>query len=112
MDYEVVVIGDINSPHDAIRSLLQTTLTHVAEFQNMILEIICERYGHSMDELVAVIKDDERFQKSVSSPSPSLSPPPSNEIPTAAATFLKTKSGKKVVVKAAKIKSNQKSSTQ
>ena len=91
MDYEVVVIGDIHSPHDAIRSLLQTTLTHVADFQSMILKIISERYGHSMEELVAVIKDDERFQKSLGVTS-------ANEV-GAAATFLKTKSGKKVVVK-------------
>lgn len=87
MDYEVVVIGDMDSPHDAIRSLLQTTLTHVADFQNMILKIICEKYGHSMEELVAVIKDDDTFQKSLSLP---VSP---------AKEFLKTKKGKKIIVK-------------
>ncbi len=93
MDYEVVVIGDIHSPHDAIRSLLQSTLTHVAEFQGMLLTIISEHYGHSMDELVAVIKEDERFKKSVSSPGAF------DKVISAAATFLKTKSGKKVVIK-------------
>ena len=87
MDYEVVVIGDMDSPHDAIRSLLQTTLTHVADFQNMILKIISEKYGHSIDELVAVIKDDETFQKSLSLP---VSP---------AKEFLKTKKGKKIIVR-------------
>jgi hypothetical protein len=87
MDYEVVVIGDMDSPHDAIRSLLQTTLTHVADFQNMILKIISEKYGHSMDELVAVIKDDETFQKSLG-----LASNVSKE-------FLKTKKGKKIIVK-------------
>jgi len=85
MDYEVVVIGDMDSPHDAIRSLLQTTLTHVADFQNMILKIISEKYGHSIDELVAVIKDDETFQKSLSMP--------------VAKEFLKTKKGKKIIVR-------------
>lgn len=30
MDYEVAVIGDIDSPAEAIRSLLHTTLNHVA----------------------------------------------------------------------------------
>ena len=95
MDYEVVVIGDIHSPHDAIRSLLQTTLTHVADFQNMILKIISERYGYSMEELVAVIKDDERFQKS-------LEVSHNSEVTgvrTVAATFLKTKSGKKITIR-------------
>ncbi len=89
MDYEVVVIGDMDSPHDAIRSLLQTTLTHVADFQNMILKIISEKYGHSMDELVAVIKDDETFQKSLGL---GLSSNVSKE-------FLKTKKGKKIIVR-------------
>jgi len=88
MDYEVVVIGDMDSPHDAIRSLLQTTLTHVADFQNMILKIISEKYGHSIDELVAVIKDDETFQKSLSMP--------------VTKEFLKTKKGKKIIVKRSK----------
>jgi hypothetical protein len=89
MDYEVVVIGDMDSPHDAIRSLLQTTLTHVADFQNMILKIISEKYGHSMDELVAVIKDDETFQKSLGL---GLGSHVSKE-------FLKTKKGKKIIVR-------------
>jgi hypothetical protein len=91
MDYEVVVIGDMDSPHDAIRSLLQTTLTHVADFQNMILKIISEKYGHSMDELVAVIKDDETFQKSLGL-GLGLASNVSKE-------FLKTKKGKKIIVR-------------
>jgi len=93
MDYEVVVIGDIDSPHDAIRSLLQTTLTHVADFQNMILKIISEKYGHSMEELVAVIKDDETFQKSLGlGLGLGLASNVSKE-------FLKTKKGKKIIVR-------------
>jgi hypothetical protein len=92
MDYEVVVIGDMDSPHDAIRSLLQTTLKHVADFQNMILKIISDKYGHSMDELVAVIKDDETFQKSLGL---GLASNVSKE-------FLKTKKGKKIIVRRGK----------
>lgn len=86
MDYEVVVIGDVESPQKAIRSLLHTTLTHVADFQVMILKIISEKYGHSMDELVEAIKEDTTFKESLL-----LNP--------AAVTFLKTKSGKKIVLK-------------
>jgi hypothetical protein len=86
MDYEVAVIGDIDSPAEAIRSLLHTTLNHVADFQVMILKIISEKYGHSMDELVEAIKEDKTFKESLV-----LNP--------VAVTFLKTKGGKKVIVK-------------
>ena len=86
MDYEVVVIGDIDSPQKAIRSLLHTTLTHVADFQVMILKIISKKYGHSIEELVEAIKEDTTFKESLL-----LNP--------AAVTFLKTKSGKKVVLR-------------
>jgi hypothetical protein len=86
MDYEVAVIGDIDSPAEAIRSLLHTTLNHVADFQVMILKIISEKYGHSIDELVEAIKEDKTFKESLV-----LNP--------VAVTFLKTKGGKKVIVK-------------
>jgi hypothetical protein len=86
MDYEVAVIGDADSPAEAIRSLLHTTLNHVAEFQVMILKIISEKYGHSMEELVEAVKEDKTFKESLI-----LNP--------AAVTFLKTKGGKKVIVK-------------
>jgi len=86
MDYEVAVIGDIDSPAEAIRSLLHTTLNHVADFQVMVLKIISEKFGHSMDELVEAIKEDKTFKESLV-----LNP--------VAVTFLKTKGGKKVIVK-------------
>ena len=86
MDYEIAVIGDIDSPQTAIRSLLHTTLNHVAEFQVMILKIISEKYGHSLDELVEAIKEDKTFKESLL-------------VNPATVTFLKTKGGKKVIVK-------------
>lgn len=86
MDYEVAVIGDADSPAEAIRSLLHTTLNHVADFQVMILKIISEKFGHSMEELVEAVKEDKTFKESLI-----LNP--------AAVTFLKTKGGKKVIVK-------------
>jgi hypothetical protein len=88
MDYEVAVIGDVDSPNEAIRSLLHTTLTHVADFQVMILKIISEKFGHSMEELVEAVKEDKTFKESL------LTNP-------ATVTFLKTKGGKKVIVKSA-----------
>lgn len=86
MDYEVAVIGDIDSPKEAIRSLLHTTLTHVADFQVMILDIISKKYGHSLEELVEAVKEDKTFKESLL-------------INPISVTFLKTKSGKKVIVK-------------
>ena len=86
MDYEVAVIGDVESPHQAIRSLLQTTLTHVADFQVMILKIISKKYGHSLEELIDAVKEDKSFKESLL-------------INPVSVTFLKTKSGKKVKVK-------------
>ena len=86
MDYEIAVIGDVDSPAEAVRSLLHTTLNHVADFQVMILKIISEKYGHSMEELVEVIKEDKTFKESLL-------------INPATVTFLKTKGGKKVIVK-------------
>jgi hypothetical protein len=86
LDYEIAVIGDVDSPAQAIRSLLHTTLNHVADFQVMILKIISEKFGHSIDDLVEAIKEDKTFKESLT-----LNP--------AAVTFLKTKGGKKVIVK-------------
>jgi hypothetical protein len=86
MDYEVAVIGDVDSPAEAIRSLLHTTLNHVADFQVMILKIISEKFGHSMEELVEAVKENKTFKESLF-----LNP--------ASVTFLKTKGGKKVIVK-------------
>jgi hypothetical protein len=86
MDYEVAVIGDADSPAEAIRSLLHTTLNHVADFQVMILKIISEKFGHSMEELVEAVKEDKTFKESL-------------VINPASVTFLKTKGGKKVIVK-------------
>ena len=86
MDYEVAVIGDADSPAEAIRSLLHTTLNHVADFQVMILKIISEKFGHSMEELVEAVKEDKTFKESL-------------VINPASVTFLKTKGGKKVIMK-------------
>ena len=86
MDYEIAVIGDVDSPQEAVRSLLHTTLNHVADFQVMLLKIISEKFGHSMEELVEAIKEDKTFKESLV-----LNP--------ATVTFLKTKGGKKVIVK-------------
>ena len=50
------------------------------------IKIISKKYGHSLDELVAVIKEDESFLERLI-------------IEPMEVTFLKTKGGKKVIVK-------------
>jgi len=104
MDYEVIVLGDVDSPHDAIRSLLHSTLVHVANFQIMILKIIGEKYGHSMEDMVEAIKENPTFNKSILEN-------PVTACAAAAVVFRKaeavaaqepekkTKSGKKVIIK-------------
>lgn len=84
---KIVVVGDPSTPHDAIRSLLETTLTHVAEFHTLMLEIISEKYGISMQSLVETIEENTRFQAHIQEH-------PANEVMGKA--LLKTKKGKKV----------------
>jgi hypothetical protein len=97
--YEIVIVGDIDSPHDAIRSLLHSTLNHVAKMQMTMLEVLAARYGHSVEEMVEVLRDSEAFN------------PQKLALNPVAAAFLekvedkkeekplKTKKGKKVILK-------------
>ena len=89
--YEVVIIGDADSPEDAARSLLHTTLTHVAEFQIRMLEVVSRRFGITKEALVEAIRDAPEFQTQ------SLA----KEVVAAEIVekVLKTKSGKKVIIK-------------
>ncbi len=89
--YEVVIIGDSENKEDAARSLLHTTLTHVAEFQIRMLDVVSQKFGITKEALVEAIRDAPEFQKE------SLS----KEVIAAEIVekVLKTKSGKKVIVK-------------
>ena len=62
MDSRLVVNAPVKNASDALRVLLQTSLSHMADFQVMMLEIVAERYGHSVDELIAVVKEHPRFK--------------------------------------------------
>lgn len=100
--YELCILGDAESPHDAIRSLLHTSLTHFAEFQIRMLEVLSKKFGHSLESLVEAIRDApelsgralaiEVVQKAVV-----------EKVIPAAPPVLKTKAGKKVVVKNKKV---------
>ena len=89
--FEIVVLGDIDSPHDALRSLIQSMCSSFAKQINTTLQIISEKYNISKDDLEITLKDDPRFVKSFLSPSPCeiVNPPKT----------LTTKKGKKVIIK-------------
>jgi hypothetical protein len=109
--YEIVVIGEMDSPDDAMRSLLHTTMKHCAEFQVKMLEVISEKYGHSVEDMIDVIRSHEKFSPRALVVDPYLAellevkaPPdtPAAVVADAAADGkekLKTKKGKKVIVK-------------
>jgi hypothetical protein len=89
--YEVVIIGNAESPEDAARSFLHTTLTHFAEFQIRMLEVVSRGFGITKESLVEAIRDAPEFQKETLE----------KEVIVAKIVEkgLKTKSGKKVVIK-------------
>jgi hypothetical protein len=89
--YELVVVGKEGDPHDAIRSLLHTTLTHMAEFQVKMLEVIGKRFGLKMEDMVEAIRDSQEFATKTLA----------NEVIQSEVVekVLKTKKGKKVIIK-------------
>ncbi len=95
--YEIIIVGDASDPSDAIRSLLHSTLGAVADIQIRMLEAISKRFGHSIEDLVETIRDSERKSDSVGNPV-------QEGIAAGLLVFeekvgIKTKSGKKAVVK-------------
>jgi hypothetical protein len=100
--YEIVIVGEMESPHDAIRSLLHSTLNHVAKMQVAMLEVLAAKYGHSVDEMVEVLRDSDAFnpQKLVLNPVATafvekvVEKKEKEEVKA-----LKTKKGKKVILK-------------
>ena len=47
---------------DAYAASLHLVFKHVADFHMAMLEIVAEKYGHDVDEMVSVIQSDERFK--------------------------------------------------
>ncbi len=90
--YEVVILGDVESPEDALRGLVQSVCTSVADTMNTILTIIHEKYGHSKEELAQLLHDDPRLAESLKV---KLSPKQAIHVEQT----LKTKKGKKVIIK-------------
>lgn len=97
--YEIVIVGDASDPSDAIRTLLHSTLGAVAEIQIRMLEAISKRFGHSIEDLVETIRDYARV--------PGKQNPVQEGIVSGLIAFeekigIKTKSGKKAVIKKTK----------
>lgn len=89
--YEVVIVGDSGDQNDAVRSLLHTTLTHVAEFQIRMLEVIGAKFGLKIEDMVEAIRDSQEFATKTLAKEVIQS-----EI---VEKILKTKKGKRVIIK-------------
>jgi hypothetical protein len=91
MTYELVIVGDSGDPNDAVRSLLHTTLTHMAEFQVKMLEVLAKRFELKIEDMVEAIRDSKEFATKTLATEVVQS-----EI---VEKVLKTKKGKKVIIK-------------
>lgn len=47
---------------EAYAASLHLVFKHVADFHMAMLEIVAEKYGHDVEEMVSVIQSDERFK--------------------------------------------------
>lgn len=95
--YEILVCGPVESADDAIRSLLHSTLTHVANVQIVMLEVISEKYKIPMEDLVEVLRDSEKFN-----PQKLALNPAKEAFVEVVQKTLKTKKGRKVILEQAK----------
>ena len=99
MNYEILVCGPIDSPDDAIRSLLHSTLTHVANLQVTMLEVLSEKYKIPLGELVEVLRDSEKFN-----PQRLAVNPAKEAFVEVVQKTIKTKKGRKVILEHTKNK--------
>ena len=53
---------DIVGYRDAYAASLHLVFKHVADFHMAMLEIIAEKYGHDVDDLVKVVQEDSRIK--------------------------------------------------
>ncbi len=96
--YEIVVMGDVASPEDCLRGLVHIACTSMANQLHTALTIISEKYGHSREELSLLLRDDPRFSKTLSDQLQFVPSTPAS-IPNQPVATLKTKKGKKVIIK-------------
>jgi hypothetical protein len=53
---------------EAYAASLHLVFKHVADFHTAMLEIIAEKYGHDVDEMVKVVQEDSRIKDMVVNP--------------------------------------------
>ena len=88
--YEVIIIGDMESKEDCLRGLIHTLFTHFAEQTNLMLDVISDKFKIDKEELSYTIKEDERIKEFVQKSISEITIPPST---------IKSKSGKKIIIK-------------
>lgn len=65
---ESYIPKEIVGYREAYSASLHLVFKHVADFHMAMLEIIAEKYGHDVDELVKVVQEDSRIQDMVVHP--------------------------------------------
>ncbi len=92
--YEIVILGSVSpqGPEGASNSLLHSVLNHMADVQIQMLEAISKKFGHSVEELVECIRDTSEIMNRLTK-----SPTVSDFVEVK--YELKTKTGKKVLIK-------------
>lgn len=59
---ETYIPKEIVGYREAYAASLHLVFKHVADFHMAMLEIIAEKYGHDVDELVKVVQEDSRIK--------------------------------------------------
>jgi hypothetical protein len=92
--YEIVVLGTVGASGKefAATSLLHSLLNHMAEVQLQMLEAISKKFGHSLEDLVECIRDTPELMNE-------LNKGPGVKEFVEVKYEMKTKSGKKVLIK-------------
>jgi hypothetical protein len=59
---------EITGPHKALSACLHLVFQHTADVYTTMIEIISEKYGHSSEEMMNAVMDDERFKNTMLNP--------------------------------------------
>ena len=65
---ETYIPKEIVGHREAYAASLHLIFKHVADFHTAMLEIIAEKYGHDVDEMVKVVQEDSRIKDMVVNP--------------------------------------------
>ena len=65
---ETYIPKEIVGYREAYAASLHLVFKHVADFHISMLEIIAEKYGHDVDELVKVVQEDSRIKDMIVNP--------------------------------------------